>query len=372
VGRRRRILVVNAGSSTLKLSLIGARDETLAERELAAPGSQVDPGELTAALEQGLGDADAIGHRIVHGGEQFRSAVVIDAQVEAALRELTELAPLHQPKSLAALDAVSAALPGVPAVACFDTAFHAEMPPAARTYALPAAWRERWPIRRYGFHGLSHAWVARRAPELLEADSGALRIVSCHLGAGASLCAIAGGRSIATTMGFTPLEGLVMATRSGSVDPGLLLWLLERAGMAPRELGDALEHESGLLGLAGTADMREVLARREAGDPAAELALSVYLQRLREEIGAMAAVLGGLDALVFTGGVGERAPAIRREATAGLGFMGVRISEQLDREADGDAEITLPDARARTLVIHAREDLEIARQVRAILQAAGP
>jgi acetate kinase len=381
-----RILVVNAGSSTLKLSLIGERDETLASRELAVPGSRVDPGLLALALREplgeagaigdrhSLGDADAVGHRIVHGGEQFRSAVVIDPEVEGALRELTELAPLHQPKSLPALDAVSAALPSVPAVACFDTAFHADMPPAARTYALPAAWRERWPIRRYGFHGLSHAWVARRVPELLETDSDVLRIVSCHLGAGASLCAIAGGRSIATTMGFTPLEGLVMATRSGSVDPGLLLWLLEHSGMSTRELGDALEEESGQLGLAGTADMREVLERREAGDPAAELALSVYLQRLREEIGAMAAVLGGLDALAFTGGVGERSPAIRREATAGLGFMGVRISEQLNREVDGDADITLRrtdapwSAHARTLVIHAREDLEIARQVRAILQ----
>ncbi len=180
-------------------------------------------------------------------------------------------------------------LPGVPAVACFDTAFHATLPAAAATYALPRDWRERFGLRRYGFHGLSHAWVARRVPALLGRDGATLRIVSCHLGAGASLCAIAGGRSVDTTMGFTPLEGLVMATRSGSVDPGLLLWLLERGGVSQRELADALEHRSGLLGLAGTADMREVLERAQRGDDAASLALEVYVHRLRAGIAAMAA-----------------------------------------------------------------------------------
>ena len=226
-----RILVVNAGSSSVKLSLLGAEDETLGERELAAPRSTVDARELRDALDSGLGDADVVGHRIVHGGERFRDAVLIDSEVEAGLRELVDMAPLHQRKSLEALDAVSQALPGVPAVACFDTAFHATLPPAAYTYALPREWRERWAVRRYGFHGLSHAWIARRVPDLLGTASSASRIVSCHLGAGASLCAIADGRSVDTTMGFTPLEGLVMATRSGSVDPGLLLWLMERTGI---------------------------------------------------------------------------------------------------------------------------------------------
>jgi acetate kinase len=370
VGGRDRILVVNAGSSTVKLSLIGERDETLSSCELAAPRARVDPAELAAALERGLGDADAVGHRIVHGGERFRDAVLIDREVEAALRELSELAPLHQEKSLAALDAVSAALPHLPAVACFDTAFHADMPAGARTYALPATWREHWPIRRYGFHGLSHAWIAKRAPELLGVDPVGLRVVSCHLGAGASLCAIAGGRSIATTMGFTPLEGLVMATRSGSVDPGLLVWLLERSGMSTAELSHALEHESGLLGLAGTADMRDVLDRREAGDAAASLAVGVYLERLRAGIGAMATALAGLDALVFTGGVGERSDAIRADATAALGFMGIAISPALNDAVDGDVEISAEGARVRTIVVHAREDLEIARQTRAVLASA--
>src|SRR5664280_1031131 len=203
---RMRVLTVNAGSSSLKLALLDERDETIAARELAAPRSRVDTRELRDALGSELAQAEAIGHRIVHGGARFRGAVRIDAQIEAELRGLSDLAPLHQQKSLAALDAVGEALPELPAVACFDTAFHATLSDAAATYALPAEWRERWGLRRYGFHGLSHAWVARRAPQLLRSDAAELRIVSCHLGAGASLCAIDGGVSRDTTMGFTPLE----------------------------------------------------------------------------------------------------------------------------------------------------------------------
>ena len=347
------VLVVNAGSSSLKLRLVGPDDELMGARDLPP-----QPPDLAAELA-GLGAADAVGHRIVHGGERFREAVVIDADVEVALRELTALAPLHQPKSLAALDAVQAALPDVPAVACFDTAFHATLPLAASTYALPRAWRERWGLRRYGFHGLSHAWAASRA--------GGGRVVTCHLGAGASLAAVRDGRCLDTTMGFTPLEGLVMATRSGSVDPGLLLWLLEETGMPERELGEALEHESGLLALAGTADMREVLAGVERGDADSTLALDVYMHRLRAGIAAMAAALGGLDTLVFTGGVGERSAAVRAAASAGLGFLGVALDPELNEAAEGDADISGAGAAARVLVVEAREDLEIARQVRALV-----
>jgi acetate kinase len=367
-----RVLVVNAGSSSVKLSLLGSGDERLADRELAAPRSELDPAELRAALAGGLGDADAVGHRIVHGGERYRAPVRIDPAVRSGLEALVDLAPLHQPKSLAALDAVSSALPGLPAVACFDTAFHATLPDAAARYALPAAWTARWGVRRYGFHGLSHAWVARHAPELLGVSGGGdLRIVSAHLGAGASLCAIAGGRSVDTTMGFTPLEGLVMATRSGSVDPGLLLWLLEREALSTEELGRALEHESGLLGLAGTADMREVLARAGGGDPVAQLALDVYLHRLRAAVAAMTAALGGLDVLVFTGGVGERSAEVRAGATAGLGYLGVAIDPNRNCAAAGDGEITAEAAEAsvRTVVIEAREDIQIADETRCVLGA---
>ncbi len=362
-----RVLVVNAGSSSLKLRLLDGDDTILAERELPALRARVDHEALSRALDSELGRADAVGHRIVHGGERFRSAVVIDEEVEGALRELGTLAPLHQPKSLDALDAVAELLPAVPSVACFDTAFHATIPRAAATYALPGEWRERWGLRRYGFHGLSHAWVARRVPALLGRPAEGLRIVSCHLGAGASLCAISSGISIDTTMGFTPLEGLVMATRSGSVDPGMMLWLLEDGRVCAEDLADALEHGSGLLGLAGTADMAEVLSRSEDGDEDASLALAVYLRSLRANIAAMAAAMDGVDAIAFTGGVGERSPQVRKRAIAGLRFLGAEVDERANRDGAGDREISAPGSRARTVVLAAREDLEVARQVRAAL-----
>lgn len=361
------ILTVNAGSSSVKLRVIGEDDALVSEQELAAPQAQVDPRELQEALAGPLSGPEAVVHRIVHGGERYVEATVIDGGVRHALGELSNLAPLHQPKSLAALDAVSASLPGVPAVACFDTAFHATLPAAASTYALPARWRRRWGLRRFGFHGLSHAWVARHAPELLAGSVPPRRIVSCHLGAGASLCAIADGRSVDTTMGFTPLEGLVMATRSGSLDPGLLLWLLEQEAVTEREMAFALEHESGLAGLAGDADMRAVLERAARDDAVAAAAVDVYVHRLRAGIAAMAAALGGIDALVFTGGVGERAPAIRVRAADGASFLGVRVDALANEHVTDDADITEPGASVRTLVLRAREDLEMVRQARKAL-----
>jgi acetate kinase len=354
-----RVLVVNAGSSSLKLRALGPRDELLASYDLA-PG---DP------LPDELPTVDAVGHRIVHGGVELTAPVVVDDAVVARLEALTELAPLHQPKSLAALDAVRRALPDLPAVACFDTAFHASMPAAAATYAVPREWQERYGVRRYGFHGLSHAYASRRAAQLLMRAPADLRVVTCHLGAGASLAAVAGGRSVDTTMGFTPLEGLVMATRSGSVDPGLVLWLQEHEGLSERAVAGALEHESGLLALAGTADMREVTARRRQGDPRATLAFDVYVHRLRAGIAAMTAAMGGADAIAFTGGVGERSAEVRRAAVAGLRFLGAHLDdEENDAVADADRDVSYPGAPMRVLVVHAREDLEIARQVRAALR----
>jgi acetate kinase len=329
-----RVLVVNAGSSSLKLALVEDDDSVSWSCELDAPRAAVDDAELRDALADLLHPPDVVGHRIVHGGERFRDAVLIDDEVRAALEELTALAPLHQPKSLAGVDAVGAELPDVPAVACFDTAFHATLPPAAFTYAVPREWRERHGVRRYGFHGLSHAYASRQADD-------ARRVVTCHLGAGASLCAVLDGRSVDTTMGFTPLDGLVMATRSGSLDPGLLLWLQQHEGISAEEMADALEHDSGLYGLAGSSDMRALLER---DDDEARLAIDVYVHRLRTSIGAMAAALVGLDALVFTGGVGERSERIRARACEGLEHLGA----------------------VRVLVVRAREDLEIARQVREV------
>lgn len=365
-----RILVVNAGSSSLRLRVLGPDDAVVTFEDLPASAGQADDAAV-ARFIRNLTPVDAVGHRIVHGGTLFSEPVVVDRSVEKRLRALTDLAPLHQPKSLAVLDAVSAALPTVPAVACFDTAFHAAMPAAAATYALPREWRERWALRRYGFHGLSHAYASRRTADLLGRSPDALRVVTCHLGAGASLAAVVHGRSVDTTMGFTPLEGLVMATRSGSVDPGLVLWLQEHAGMPAAELAATLEHRSGLLGLAGTADMREILTAAEAGDPGAGLALDVYVHRLRAAIAAMAASMNGMDALVFTGGVGENAPALRKRAAEGLAFLGIELDRERNSTARPDMEIGAAGAPVRTLVIAAREDLQIAREVRQVL-GAGP
>ena len=343
----------------------------------ATPGFRRQHGgaAIAAAIES-FGRVDAVGHRVVHGGTLYAAPVLVTGAVRQRLESLTDLAPLHQPKSLAALDAVSAVLPGVPAVACFDTAFHATIPAAAATFALPAEWRARWTLRRYGFHGLSHAYVSSRAAQLVagEPASGSLRVVTCHLGAGASLAAVHGGRSVDTTMGFTPLDGLVMATRSGSVDPGLVLWLEEHAHMPPRELADTLENRSGLAGLAGTGDMRQVLARAAAGDERALLGRNVYLHRLRAAIAAMAAAMDGIDVLVFTGGVGENSPEIRSRAAAGLRFLGIAVDEESNalgkHDRGDDWEITAPGAAVRAFVIAAREDKQIAAEVRSVLAAS--
>lgn len=362
-----RVLTVNAGSSSLKLRLLGDDDALLVSEELPASSGRADEDRLREALDAMVGAADAIGHRVVHGGARFTAPVRIDPSAMEALRALTPLAPLHQPAALDAMAAVAKVLPELPAVACIDTAFHSTLPAAARTYALPRAWRERHDLRRFGFHGLSHAHAAGRAAELVGRPLAHLRIVTCHLGAGASLAAIAGGRSIDTTMGFTPVDGLVMATRSGSVDPGLLLWLLQHGGLHIDEVSDALEHGSGLKGIAGTADMRQVLEAARAGDADAALARDVYLHRLRGLIAAMTASLGGVDVLVFTGGVGERSSEIRTGVATRLGHLGVAVDPALDAAAVPDTDISAASAQVRTLVVGAREDLEMARQVRAVL-----
>lgn len=352
------VLVVNAGSSSVKLRLLDGADALTCHTDLAPDG------DLSALLRD-WPVPDIVGHRVVHGGNRFTDPVLVDDEVRSALEELTDLAPLHQPKSLAALDAVSALLPGVPAVACFDTAFHTTIPAAASTYAVPREWRERWAIRRYGFHGLSHSYCAWRAAELVGRPVEELRIVTCHLGAGASLAAVVGGASVDTTMGFTPLEGLVMATRSGSVDPGLLLWLEEHEHLTPHEVATALEHRSGLLALAGTADMREIETR---SDPDAVLARDVHTHRLVAGIAAMAAATAGLDVLAFTGGVGEHSAAVRGRAARASAFLGVTIDDDRNDAAHGDADISSAGAAVRTLVVTAREDLQVARLARTLLR----
>ena len=367
------ILVVNAGSSSLKLRVLDPGDEVIAALDMDHWDGSPDARQVREFLRE-LSGLGAVGHRVVHGAGTFTSATVLDDAVIEAIAGLTDLAPLHQPRALAGIRAARAALPGVPEVACFDTAFHAGLPAAAARYALPGDWTERFGLRRYGFHGLSHGYAARRSAQLLGIDSARARVVTCHLGAGSSLAAVHGGRCVDTTMGFTPLEGLVMATRPGSVDPGLLIWLLQHGGLSVDELSGGLEHSAGLAGLAGlpggSGDMREVRRAAEAGSPGARLAIDVHAHRLRREIAAMAAAMDGLDVLAFTGGIGEHQPAVRAEAAAGLAFLGVAIDPARNADAAGDADISAAAAGVRTVVISAREDVEIARQTRAALGIA--
>ncbi len=361
-----RVLALNAGSSSLKVSVVEEGDVVAADREFELTDGKLDSSQLASAIRS-MPEIQAIGHRIVHGGPRYTRSVRIDDGVIDYLTSITDLAPLHLPAALAGIAAAQELLTGVPGVACFDTAFHAGMPDAASTYALPEDWRSRFGIRRYGFHGFSHSYASRRAAEILARPPRDLRVVTCHLGSGASLAAVNRGRSVDTTMGFTPLEGLVMATRSGTVDPGALLYLERHAGFTEAQLTEALDRKGGLLGLAGTSDMREVLRRRDEGDAAAGLAFDVYVHRLRALIAAMAAAMNGLDALVFTGGVGENAAPVRAQALAGLEFLGARLDAASNDGATADCDISARGSAVATLVVKAREDVEVAREVRRVL-----
>lgn len=365
------VLVVNAGSSSLKLSVLDPGDTITAGLTLDHWDGTPDAAGLRPFLD-GLTGIGAVGHRVVHGGSRFTGPTRVDDDMLTGLKDLTDLAPLHQPRAIAGIAAASAALPDIPAVACFDTAFHAGMPAAAASYALPGSWTRQFGLRRYGFHGLSHGYASRRAAGLAGHDpDGQLRVVTCHLGAGSSLAAVTGGHSVDTTMGFTPLAGLVMATRCGSVDPGLIIWLLQHGGLGVDEVSVALESSSGLAGLAGlpsgSGDMRDIRAAARSGEPAARLAIDVHAHRLRREIAAMAAAMNGLDILAFTGGIGEHQPEVRAEAASGLGFLGVAIDPDRNDRARADSDISAPGAPVTTLVITAREDVEIARQARDLL-----
>jgi acetate kinase len=338
--RNVHVLVVNGGSSSLKLRLLDGDDQLVAGED-----ASLDEDDVVQRFVDECGDVDAVGHRVVHGGARFVRPCRVDDHVLDELEALVPLAPLHQPIALAGIRSLARLLPGVPAVACFDTAFHASITSASATYPLPLEWRERHGLRRFGFHGLSHAYASRQAVAL--AGHPIHRLVTCHLGAGSSLSAVVDGRCVDTTMGFTPNEGVPMATRSGSVDVGMLMWLLDN-GVDHIELSDGLQHRSGLLGLAGTADMREADAAAERGVARAVLARDVWVQRVSQAVAAMAVSAGGVDALVFTGGIGENSASLR-----------ARVLEQVSWFAS-DAEV---------FVIEAREDIEIARGTREALGA---
>ena len=312
--------------------------------------------EPVASLAQAPRDVEAVAHRVVHGGERFREPVVIDDEVEDELAALADLAPLHNHPALTAIESARRALPDVPHVAVFDTAFHATLPPEASTYALPRRFRDEYGIRRYGFHGLSVQWAAERVP--------VPRLVVCHLGGGCSVTAVRDGRSVDTTMGFTPLEGVPMATRAGSVDPGALLHLLRTETLTVDALDRALEEQSGLLGLGGSEDPRRLEGT---------LALEVYTYRIAGAVAAMAVALGGLDALVFTAGVGEGSAYVRAEICARLAFLGVELDPAANEDAEPDADVATAASAVRVVVLRAREDLVAARAARELLAGApGP
>jgi acetate kinase len=367
-----QVLVVNPGSSTLKLSVLDPADEVVDERDVPS----VDGRAETEEIERFLARAPAVaaaGVRLVHGGASFRRSTMVDGDVLEQLEQVADLAPLHNPPALAALGALRHLRPDLPLAACFDTAFFAGLPPAAATYALPRRWIDDWGLRRFGFHGLSHAYTSRRAAQLLDRPHDQLRLVTCHLGAGASLAAVVGGSPVDTTMGFTPLDGLVMATRSGSVDPGVLIWVQRHGKLSVDDLEVALDRESGLLGLSGTSgDMRQVLQTADQGDERAQLAIAVYIHRLRAAIAGMAAAMGGLDAVIFTGGVGENSAPVREQTCAALGFLGVTLDPGRNTEkVSTDRDITAHASPTRVLVVASREDREIARQVRRLTGAGG-
>ena len=406
------VLLLNAGSSSLKCSLtqratghvvaqaladwagetthyefhrtggpslreeVPWRGQTQAVRRVLHDLQHVEPVAIAAES-----DLEAVGHRVVHGGP-FTASVRVTPEVQARINQTVELAPLHNPSALEALAAAQAELPHLPHIAVFDTAFHATLAEEAYTYPLPYAWRQEWGVRRYGFHGLSHAYCAQRAAEMLAerapptsrpaTSKSAMwpRLVICHLGHGCSAAAVAGGKSVDTTMGFTPLEGLMMATRSGSVDPGILLHLQQRHGITADQLYKTLNRESGLLAISGvSADMREILAAADAGNARAALALAMYTRRIRQTIGALAVTMGGIDALVLTAGVGEHASAIRATVCQGLACLGLELDDEANRKSHPDADIAAANSPGRILIIATREDVTMLREVQRVLAA---
>src|SRR5512132_4285949 len=391
-----KVLVCNAGSSSLKFSLFDAEDETLLangsidwlikparlafrrpnqpeireelklEKHADAVARILDDLQAGASAPlQSPEELRAVGHRVVHGGERYTSAVRINAEAKRTIEELTELAALHNPPSLQGIHAVEQVLPKVPQIAAFDTAFHATLSKAARTYPLPQKWTRQWGIRRYGFHGLSHSYCSTEVAKRMRRQG--LRLVIAHLGNGASVSAVRDGVCVDTSMGFTPLEGLMMATRSGTVDPGLLIYLLRHKGLDAEELDNALNYESGLLGISGiSSDLRQILSELPH-NPDARLAVDVYVHRIVKTIGAMAASLGGIDVLVFTAGVGEGSAEIRKRVCEKLKYLGLDLDRAANDTCKPDADIAKPASTARVLVIATREDLTIMRETRRLV-----
>jgi acetate kinase len=373
-----RVLVLNCGSSSVKYHLFDG-EATLAKgvvESIGEPGSPV--GDHHEALRRVTESLDltgltAVGHRVVHGGTEFSAPVLIDDTVVATVHKLVPLAPLHNPANLAGIAVARSLLPDVPQVAVFDTAFHRTLPPAASTYAIDTSVADRFGVRRYGFHGTSHAYVSRRTAALLGRPLVEVNTITLHLGNGASACAVRGGRSEATTMGLTPLPGLVMGTRSGDIDPAVIFHLHRVGGLSLDEIDDLLNHRSGVRGLCGDNDMREVEDRVEAGDPAATLAFDVYCHRLRGYVGAYYALLGRVDAITFTAGVGENSPMVRAATLSGLERLGIMVDAQRNAARRRDERLISPDdGEVAVCVVPTDEELEIADQARAVVAGSAP
>jgi acetate kinase len=387
------ILVLNAGSSTLKLALCDdAADQELARGLIewggsghAAQGTLQVTGRApqrsrlnVANVAEGVGwilrslreagfeePVRGVGHRVVHGGTEFRHPTVVDDQVRRALEEISELAPLHNPAALTVIREASRAVPDAIQVAVFDTAFFADLPPRAFLYPVPYEWHQRYGIRRFGFHGISHAYCAKRAAELLgRPGDPSLRLVTCHLGNGCSATAVQGGRPSATTMGFTPMDGLMMGTRSGSIDPGILIHLVQRQGFDANVLEESLNRRSGLLGISGvSADFRQVEQAAATGNPRARLAIEMFSDRVRSTIGSLSVTLGGIDGLVFTAGIGEHSATLRRHVCQGLQCLGLHLDEDKNERSQGDGDLATAASPARILGIQTREERTIAQEV---------
>ncbi|MBP3949766.1 acetate kinase [Bacillus suaedae] len=386
-----KIIAINAGSSSLKFQLLTMPEETvltvgLVERigledgvfsievegkkqsETRAIPNHAEAVKILLEKLTGLGiiasldEIDGIGHRVVHGGEKFNDSVLITDEVLAGIEEVSELAPLHNPANIVGIKAFKDVLPNVPAVAVFDTAFHQTMPEASYLYSLPYEYYEDYGIRKYGFHGTSHKYVSERAAELLGRPIEQLRLLSCHLGNGASIAAIEGGKSIDTSMGFTPLAGVTMGTRSGNIDPALIPYIMEKTNQDAYQVLDTLNKRSGLLGVSGfSSDLRDIVSQAEAGNSRAQLALDVFTSRIHKYIGSYAARMSGVDAIIFTAGIGENSDVIREQVLKGLEFMGVYWDPALNKVRGKEAFINYPHSPVKVLIIPTNEEVMIAR-----------
>ncbi len=396
-----KVLVINTGSSSLKYQLIDILNESVLAKGVcdriglehsflkhSKVGSdtvviekdlynhKIAVQEVLSALTndktgviKSMDEISAVGHRIVHGGEKFKESVIIDSKVMDAIKECVELAPLHNPSNIIGIEACQQIMPNIPMVAVFDTAFHQTMPPHAYIYALPYEIYEKYRLRKYGFHGTSHKYVAYKAAEILGKPIEDLKLITCHLGNGASVCAVKNGKSIETSMGFTPLQGLAMGTRSGSIDPAVISFLMEKEKMSVKDISDFLNKKSGVLGVSGvSSDFRDVQEAAESGNERAMLALDIFCYKVKRFVGDYIGIMNGADAIIFTAGIGENNDLVRRKILEDLDFLGIKIDLEKNTVKGKEIDISTPDAKIKTLVVPTNEELAIARETKRLLK----